>query len=250
MIRALRSEWIKIRTTTGNLVLAGLAIGIPLLISTLTAIFGDFEFSDNREIYDVVLGPAFITVFLAGVLGVLCIGQEYRHSTIRTTFSAMPRRSTVYLAKVILTAVMGVVLGAVAIAASFVVTKIIFSTKDITMSMTEPGENLTATVGFLALCGLFSLAGFGVGAIIRQPAGAIPLLLLWPFVVEGLVGGLLGLVIDGVSKYMPFQAGFTLSSTGFNDPNFFSRLPAGLYFGAWVAALVGIGWILVERRDA
>jgi ABC-2 type transport system permease protein len=253
MMWAFNSEWIKIRTARANLVLAAIAVGLPLIIGSLIAVFGNFDNGEgpNDTFGNTVLGPASITVLLCGVLGVLCIGQEYRHSTIRTTFVAMPRRSVVLIAKTALTAVMGAGLGLLGLLLNSLTTSIIFKVRDITAPILQPGDNVTASIGLIVFCALFALWGLGLGAIIRQPAGAIPTLLLWPLLVENLIGGLLSLWTDKALKFLPFRTGFRLIVTGEDFGSYtFGRLGSGLYFGIWAVALVAFGCFLVSRRDA
>lgn len=253
MIDAIRSEWIKLRTARSNLVLAALGIGIPLVIATLAAALGDFGGADGRDTFQgTVLLPAYLCVFLSGVVGVLSIASEYRHNTIRVTFTSEARRSRVLGAKVIVATLFGTGMGLVAQLLCFGVAKAILSSKDIALAFDHPGENLSGFLGQIALCGLFTLAGFGIGAILRQPAGAIPFLLLWPLIGESvilrLVFGLAG--AEGAAKWFPFIEGLRLPVTGDAGSDVLGRVSAGLYFGGVVLVLVGIGWSLVERRDA
>lgn len=253
MIPAVRSEWIKLRTARANLVLAVLAIVFPLVVTGLIASLGDFGSTDGADTFAAtVLGPTFLCVFLSGVIGVLGIGQEYRHNTIRVTFTADPRRSRVLTAKVLVTLCFGMGMGLVAQLLCFAVAKAIFSARDVALGFGHPGVNTTAFIGQVVLCGLFTLAGFGFGAILRQPAGAIPLLLLWPLIGEGFILGIAinAIGIDWLTKWLPFNAGLNLGSNGADGVDSLSRLGAALWFGGWVAAIVGLGWLLVERRDA
>jgi ABC-2 type transport system permease protein len=251
MINAIRSEWIKLRSARSNIVLVCLAIGLPLVISTLISIFADMGDSDSVDVMAaLVLGPCFICVIMAGVIGVLGIGQEYRHNTIRVTFTGEPRRSRVLAAKVIVTTVFGLGIGLLTQALCLAVSKTIFSVRDIEVAFFDAGVNATAFIGQVLLCGLFTLAGFGLGAILRQPAGAIPILVVFPLVVEPILSGLLGLIADNAGKWLPFQQGIRLAVNAETGSEVFSRLYAGLYFGGFVAVLVAIGWVLVEGRDA
>jgi ABC-type transport system involved in multi-copper enzyme maturation permease subunit len=253
MKNAIHSEWIKLRTARSNLVLAGLAIGIPLVITLLIATFGNFESSDGLDTFAAtVLVPSYLCVFLSGVVGVLGIGQEYRHNTIRVTFTVEARRSRVLAAKVVVTTLFGAGIGLVSQLVGFGVAKAILSSRDVRLGFSHPGVNLTAFIGQVVLCGLFTLAGFGIGAILRQPAGAIPLLLLWPLIGEGTILQIIFALVgaEGMVKWLPFSEGLTLGLNDSNGNDMMSRLGAGLYFGAWVAVIVGLGWYLVERRDA
>ncbi len=252
MINAIHSEWIKLRSARSNIVLICLAVGLPLLLSGLISAFGDFESTAGSDLFaNLVLGPNFLCVFLAGVIGVLGIGQEYRHNTIRVTFTGEPRRSRVLTAKLVVTTLFGLGVGLFSELACFGVVKVILSARDVgPLSLTDPGGNLAAFVGQVVLCGLFTVAGFGLGAILRQPAGAIPVILVWPLILEPLVGQLFSLIRDGSAKWMPFNEGFSMAATGDRSVETFSRVVGGLYFAGFVAVLVAIGWLLVERRDA
>jgi ABC-type transport system involved in multi-copper enzyme maturation permease subunit len=252
MINAIRSEWIKLRTARSNLVLGGLAILVPLLICLPIAIFGNFEDSSGTDTFGAaVLAPTYLCVFLSGVIGVLGIGQEYRHNTIRVTFTNEARRSRVLAAKVVVTTLFGLGMGLVAQLLCFGLAKAIFLGRDIELGFGHPSENLAGFVGQVVLCGLFTLAGFGFGAVLRQPAGAIPLLLLWPLIIENVVLQLLLFAVgaEGATKWLPFNAGLSLPVTG-DRGEALSRLAAGCYFGGFVALVCGFGWLLVLRRDA
>ncbi|MEZ5255530.1 MAG: ABC transporter permease [Ilumatobacteraceae bacterium] len=182
MIDAIRSEWIKLRTARANLVLVGLALALPLVIAVPVALFADFGNSDGSDTFNAtVLGPTYLCVFLSGVIGVLGIGQEYRHNTIRVTFTNDASRSRVMAAKLVVTTLFGVAMGLISQLICFAAAKVILGARDGDRLRTS-GENLSAFVGQVVLCGLFTLAGFGLGSMLRQ--GAIPTLLLWPLIGE------------------------------------------------------------------
>jgi hypothetical protein len=109
----------------------------------------------------------------------------------------------------------------------------------------NPHENLAGFAGQIVLCGLFSVLGFGLGAAVRQPAIAIPVIFVAPIVVEPIIGGFWRYGV----RWLPFQAGLRLPLTG-EQNDFFGRVASGLYFGAWVTLVVIVGWVLVQRRDA
>lgn len=247
MINALRSEWIKLRTARSNFALMCIAVVGSVALSVLTATFADFEFSDGLDTFGAtVLAPSYMCVFLAGVVGVLGIGQEYRHNTIRVTFAAEPRRGRVLAAKIVVTTIFGLLIGLVTQTLCYLAASLVLGVRDVAIGITDPGENLAGFVGQVALCGLFTLLGFGLGAILRQPAGAIPLLLLWPLIGESIIGG----IFPKVGKWLPFRNGLRLPLTGDVGDDVLDRLNAGLYFGGFVILVVAVGWLLVERRDA
>ncbi|MEZ5215696.1 MAG: hypothetical protein R2715_03655 [Ilumatobacteraceae bacterium] len=157
-------------------------------------------------------------------------------------------------AKLVVTTLFGVAMGLISQLICFAAAKVILGARDVAIGFGHPGENLSAFVGQVVLCGLFTLAGFGLGSMLRQPAGAIPTLLLWPLIGEGVIGSLVIVSIWGTDsrafKWLPFTAGLSLPSIGDRGTQALSRVGAGIYFGVFVSILVAIGWYLVERRDA
>lgn len=251
VVDAIRSEWIKLRSARANIVVILCAMGSPLVISVLSAVFGDYEFTSPSDIFtSIVLGPTYICAFMAGVLGVLGIGQEYRHSTIRVTFAAQPRRSVVLTAKCIVNGLFGLYIGLVTPVVCFGVSGLILKARNIDVSLVDPRVNLIALVGQGLFAGLMTLMGFGIGCLLRQPSGAIPLLLLWPLVGEGILSGLLELISHNSWKWLPFRAGFRLGIAQDVEGELLSRPVAGVYFLAWTVAVVAFGWWAAERRDA
>ena len=106
----LRSEWLKWRTVRMHWLLLGIAIGLPVVVSVLTAIFrGSDEMVSRGSIYELVLGTSMLTAILAGVTSAVVTSGEYGHLTIRPTFAAMPRRGVVLAAKAGLTVVIALV---------------------------------------------------------------------------------------------------------------------------------------------
>ncbi len=250
---AVRSEWIKLRTVRANVVIALVGVLVPLGFTILIASTGSFGPRDGQETFAAtVLIPGYLCVFLAGVVGVLGIAQEYRHSTIRVTFTVDARRSRVLAAKVIVSTLFGAGIGLVAGVACYGAARLIFAIRHVAMSLTSPGENLSAFVGQIVLCALFTLAGFGLGAIFRQPAAAIPVLFLWPLIGEQAIMRMVLFVLgaEDKAKWLPFQAGLSLPVTGLDRSDDLSRVSAGLWFAVFVVVLVALGWLLVERRDA
>ena len=248
MIGSIRSEWIKFRTVRANVILIAITVAAPLLLSILIASIASFDtLGDPRDAFGTsVVAPSMIAVYLCGVLGVLGIGQEYRHNTIRVTFAGQPRRSRVLAAKAIVYGLFGLFVGILTPTLCLIASSIIVRGRHLAYS--AHGASL---VGLAVFCLCTSLLGFGLGSIMRQPAGAIPLFLIWPLIVEGIVAAIFNSVNKSLVKWLPFQSAQKLVDFGrFESVPHFSRVVSGLYFGGWTVVVVAIGWWLVERRDA
>ena len=113
-------------------------------------------------------------------------------------------------------------------------------------------DGIVATLlSVLALAVIVSIFGFGLGLVIRNSPVTITVLLLWPLLIESLIGLVLSLIgWNGANKWLPYQA--AISAVG-NDGDFDDILgrPWGLvYFAAVSLTIVGIGVVLDQRRDA
>ena len=95
-----------------------------------------------------------------------------------------------------------------------------------------------------------ALMGFGFCCILRQPAAAIPIFLVWALVAEGIVGAILDQISEDAHKWLPFQAGFRIAVSDVESTDALSRPAAIVYFSLWTAAVVAVGWWMAQRRDA
>src|ERR1700691_1138204 len=111
MINAIRAELLKMRTMPGIWVSFGLAF--PLTALLVWAVFASaggtpghtYDFVHTLNERRQLLGAGYNGImFLAPVLGVICITSEYRHKTITSTLVLTPRRERVLGAKVVVTA--------------------------------------------------------------------------------------------------------------------------------------------------
>jgi ABC-2 type transport system permease protein len=242
---AIRSEWIKLRTARSNLVLLSLAILLPIGLTLLLALTVSASDVTRSDLFDITLAGATIGRFLVAVLGVLVIGQEFRHNTIRVTFTAEPRRLRVMLAKIVTVAITALVVGAMCVFASYALGKAIFSARDLHFD-TPTGTQARSLAGTVILYILYALCGLGLGAIIRATAGAITLIIVWPIVVEPIVFAL----VDPIKKWLPFSAGDQLVNTGNGREEGLSPWAGGSLFAAFVLLVLVVGTVLVARRDA
>lgn len=172
------------------------------------------------------------------VVAALTVTGEYRTRMIATTFLATPARSVVLGAKAVVAAVFCAVAAAVMVIGSLLVAR----------------EPLAArTVAAIALyAALAAVLGVGVGALLRHSAGAVSVLLLWPLLVETLVGNLPGRG-QQIGPYLPFANMFRFLDVQWLFPGYAWHWgPVGslAYFTALVAVVFGAAVIVVNRRDA
>ena len=141
------------------------------------------------------------------VLASMTVTGEYRSGMIRTTFLATPNRTLVLVAKAVVAALFSGVCAAVMVIGAVVVARLV--AKPLVgsqLSLTEPA--IWRMVGAIALyAALAAVLGVGVGALLRVAAGAVAVLLLWPLVVEPMLGNLPSVGTE-VGPYLPFANAF------------------------------------------
>lgn len=250
MINAVRSEWIKMRTVRMNWVLVIIAIAFPLVVSTLTAALANDL--DARDLLEVVQGTSVVTAMLLGVVGASTITGEFGFGTIRPTFAAVPKRMVVVAAKAFVTVVVAMVTEAAVVLLCLVVSSSVATSRDFDIDLGDVPNANPAILGIVLFAAIVSLLGLGLGLLIRSTPAAVAILILWPLVAEGIVGGVLTAAgIDQAGKWMPYNAGITMGLLDSQrGDETLSRVSAGLYFFA-VTSLIGIlGSMLTNRRDA
>jgi ABC-2 type transport system permease protein len=250
--RVLHSEWTKLHSLRSSritlLVAVGLVIGFGLLIPFVSV--SNWEPNTSTADYDAVsrsLGGIFLAQLAFGVLGVLLVTGEYSTGMIRATFAAVPKRLPVLWGKLGVFLAASLVLGTLACVIAFVGGQAIFASKHVDASFGDPGV-LRAVLGaglFLAGIGAF---GVGLGALIRNSAGAIATLTGLLFVAPVIVSALPQSWADKIGPYLPANAGTAII---FTSPSPDSLLPwtgLGVLCG-WVAVAVALAAVMLMRRD-
>ena len=155
-----------------------LAVALAAVVASQQA--GDWDGMTAAQRADIdptassLIGVLFTTVIL-GSLAVRSVTSEYSTGMIRLTFSAMPHRRRVILAKAAIVA--GLALGS-ALAANlvaFLVGQGILSSVDASTTLGAPGVARSIVFGALAVTAT-AILGVGLGAILRRTAAATTLL--------------------------------------------------------------------------
>jgi ABC-type transport system involved in multi-copper enzyme maturation permease subunit len=232
-----------------------------------------------------VLIPFFeLGQLIIAVIGAMAITSEYSTGMIRTSLTAMPRRGTVYLGKLIvltsLTLVVSLVtsfiayfVGQAALSGSGVASSLFHSTTiPANVNMSPPtggpgngppsytfvgtdvitsGHVLTAVVGSALFVTVVALIAFGLGAIIRHTAGAITSAIGLMFVLSIIIQILPDNWRWDIMRFFPDAAGRVISVTvGPDNAHLWSAWPQFLVTVIWAVVLVGVGGYLFRKRDA
>lgn len=275
MIALVRSELLKYRSTR---LFWGMLVGMFLTGAAFAAINAAFTLygsmpvgGENVELRTMVpdgtlvrqtyTGGIQLGYLLALVIGVLSIGQEFRHKTASGTFLAAPRRGRVVTAKVISLIVIGALNGVVHLIGAMVGGGVLLTLNDVPLFPGPAGLLRTLALALLVL-GLWALIGLGIGVLIPNQIAAILVAVAVAWIVEPLLGFGLSLVDGGeaVARFFPSQATTaTLDTFGGMDPAAAEQMGASSdQLVWWVGALVllayalvmtAIGTWLTRRRD-
>jgi len=280
----IRSEFTKLRSVRSTY----WTIAAMVIVSVGFAAIAGFAIANNlhsnpankagMDATQASLGGFFeLGQLIIAVLGALTITSEYSTGMIRTSLTAMPRRGTVYAAKLLVFTTVALVIslitsfiaffvGQAAMSGSGVSASLLHSitipanafqngpSSNVTFSGTiviSPGTVLTAIIGTALFVTAAALIAFGLGTIIRHSAGAITAAIGLLFVLPIIVQLLPDTWRWDIVRFFPDAAGRVLSVTvGQQNPHLWSAWPQFGVTLVYAAVLVGIGAYLFRRRDA
>ena len=227
--RSIRTTWITsfflIASVAGFAYLTTLATGDPEVDALpLTDLIGQ----------SIAVNP--IALVLLASLGAMAFGHEYRYGTIRLTLTAFPRRTGVFLAKLVMTVLLTLGVLAVAAAVAYGVLVLVQADTGGGLSWTDLAWQ-TAVFG-MTLSGL----AFCLTVITRNhPLGIIGPLLL--SILESVLIAILGERFRWLPEVLPL----TSMQSWFYGEDVARSMAV---WSAWMLGLLVFGFVLLKRRDA
>jgi ABC-2 type transport system permease protein len=234
MVRLIRAEFLKLRTTQVWfwLLLAAVAIAALLVIAPLA--HDDVRTTDDVAGMFTSSATTYIAVF---VLGVLSVTTEFRYQTITPTVLATPSRWALITAKMIAYAVVGAAYAAICLLVQLAIALPWLSSKGVHVSLGS--DHLPRALGgVFAVVALFGIVGLGAGALLRNQVVAVTVGVIFLLVLQNLL-----LIIPVVKHAFAFMPGggvaAILTITGDRTVNDVQLLsPAG-------GVIVLLGWAFV-----
>jgi hypothetical protein len=198
VLRLIRAEFLKLRTTQVWfwLLLATIAVGALLAVAVIAPNGGIRSERKVPDLFAAFAGsPAYILVFVLGVLGVT---TEFRYQTITPTVLQTPSRWQIVSAKMVTYAITGAVYAACALLAEAAVGVPWLATKNLPVHLSD-GHVQHAIIGTFAVIALFGIVGLGVGALLRNQIVAVVVGIVFLVVLENVL-----LAIPVVKKAWPY----------------------------------------------
>lgn len=259
MTGALRSEWLKIRTTSVLWVLTLIALvlnGLLLLVIFLSHDNGGGGGAYVSPGYTVphtaqqlrnLVGSGFQGYLLALLLGVLIVTVEFRHKTITTSFLVTPHRPRIVAAKLVLAAVLGAVLAVIMLVATVLGGGLTLAARG--GSFTAMAHQIPSVApGMLLVFALFAILGVGVGSVLTNQVAAIVVCLGWFVILEGILVA----IVHSAERWVPTGAAIAAANltrgrgTEFGLFTWWQGALLMLGYGLFFAAA---GSFILTRRD-
>ncbi|THV27539.1 ABC transporter permease [Glycomyces paridis] len=257
MLDALRYEWTRLTTLRSTYWLTGIGVLCALAIPVIAGFAAGGDPID-AEITAIMLnggaafGIPFLAVFMA-IIGIFATGHEYRHGTIQPTLTALPQRSRLIMAKLLVVAVVTVVVTLVSMALNALAIAIFWG--EVPGLFEDPLAS--ALLGYLVYTLVYTLVGLGLGLLFRGVPSALVVIFLMPLIIENIILGLSFLPMADwlvpVVKFLPFSSGARLLAIEpmvIPDYDLFGRWGSGGVFAVFAALIVTAAWILFKKRDA
>ncbi|WP_067702387.1 ABC transporter permease [Nocardia jejuensis] len=249
----LAAERIKLTSTRSPWWCSAIVVALALGMSVLIAATSRSGKTNNTDIPDFDISTAVVSVSGFGVLvlmimATLSVTSEYRFGIIRTTFLATPQRTKVIGIKTGLLAVYAAVLTAVLSVVAYLISRAIYGA--------APGLELSGEAAWRALFGvpiyalLCVMFAIGIGVLLRQSAAAISVIVLWPLVLESLLGAF-GSFGRNVAPFLPFQNANRFFTQRDSSANWhWGPWGSLVYFAVIVLIIFGAALVTLNKRDA
>ncbi|MEU1120563.1 MULTISPECIES: ABC transporter permease [unclassified Streptomyces] len=255
------AEWLKmrsLRSTGWSLLVAALAVvGINVGTAYDTYHYWTDEGPAGRARYirdGIPLQEAFtansslVLVLAAGAVGALFLVAEFRTGLIRTTFAAVPARRPLMAAKVLVTAAVMTVFGAVVAGGSFWLTQAILANRDVGVPIGHPGA-WSLVVASALLAPVSALVGMALAALLRQSGTTLVTLFVLMLLLPVALSDDRHLTAV-VGHAMPYKAWLFFAEPGGPDVLYpWTSTGAWLVLAVWPVAAAAVTVFGVDRRD-
>lgn len=253
--RSAHAEWLKLQTIRST---PAILVSACLITAGFAALIADGNTIRPGPRFDPVsmcMSGLIFGQYLFAVFGALAMTGEYGTATIRTTLAAVPRRVGLLTGKAIAAAVIAGAAALVVVASSLALCEAFFFHHAPRAALTSAPDLRALSESALILV-IASLAGLGVGALVRNTAAALIVLAVLFFLALPLVSQLpAGVVRTWAGWLLPWistawatrAAPMTHYAVVHHAPGPYSGLAA---FAAEAGLLLAAAAFTLTRRDA
>jgi ABC-2 type transport system permease protein len=240
----IRSEFRKLTSVRGPWLL--LAAGPLIVVAGITGLVASGGDVHDPATARRALAHAGLAAIITLIFGIVAVAGEYRHGSISDTFLSCPGRRRVITAKLAVYGLVGAAAGLVSSAVALGVTAAWWAAKGGSLRLSGTDTWLTLAGG-LAACCAFAVIGVGLGALVRNLAGAVALALAWIALIEGIAGQLVG---SGLARWLPYYASEALDRSNIGGAaRLLPQWGGGLVLLGYAAVFAGAAVVTTLRRD-
>ncbi|WP_085528425.1 ABC transporter permease subunit [Kocuria massiliensis] len=264
----LRSESLKFRTLVSSWVMLAITIVLMAGFSALTAaqartvkkaLDDAIQNGKQPDPYLMQVGnPAdvarqavdsgyiFAYIILAS-MAVVFIASEFANKSVISTLTSTPRRGMVYVAKTVQITIVAIIAAIISGVLAWLMAQLVLSPVDLTFGLFEE-QTLMNIVGLIVVFVLTAWMGIGLGAIIRNNAGAIVILVVLLFILPLLLMPFQWEWVRDFQGYIPQQLSGILTNPfePQSDPKY---VEAGLWYALWAVVPLILGYFSFTQRD-
>ena len=260
--RVLNSEFIKFRTLLSTLILlastARVMVGFAALSAWGTGQFAEQAARDPEAAAAIAAqgGDIAVTIPTSGIafaqlilgsLGVLLMSSEFTTGMARSTFAAVPKRLSPFLAKLIVVMVSAFLLTAVSTFIAGLVSLPIVDNYDLKLDLSSSQSVKLLLVNSIYVAAVAAI-GMALGTIVRNSAGGIMSLVGLFFVAPIAFQLIPGDFFVEARKYLPGNTINPMTAVE-HVPDTLEVWQAALVLGAWVVVPVALAMVLLKKRD-
>jgi ABC-2 type transport system permease protein len=253
--RVVKSELLKIRTLRSTYYTMGITIAAMALIGVIICWSTANDWQNMRlhrqerfNPLDDSLAGFQLAQLAIGVFGVLLTASEYSTGMIRSTMAAVPKRLPVLWAKVGVAATVAFATMLPSALFAFFVSQRFLTRWHIQTTWSTPGVPRTV-IGVALYLTVVVVIGVGLGAILRNVAGAIATLVGVLLVLPVIASALPTTWADRINKFLPSNAGQALLGMQ-TDSTTLAPWTGFFVFVGYAVVTVGIAAVLLRRKDA
>ena len=252
MIRAIRSEYRKLTSTSGRWILLLILVGyVGFTAALLAGLFGALGEQlagtqgapqlDSESLPPIIYSTTTAIGYVFPlILGVLVVTSEFRHQTLTPTFLATPRRWRVLAAKLVVLFGAGAVYGVAGVLGSVGLGAPILALTGNDAAI-DSGETWLLLARIVIAMAIWAVVGAGIGALIPNQIAAIVVVLAFTQFVEPILrfaASIWAWTAD-VGKFLPGAASDALVGASFYTT--LSPAAATATLEWWQGGLVLIG---------
>lgn len=242
MTHQVRSELLKLRTTSTTAVLLLAAAGLTLLAVALEGLPPGItelrQEATQRDMFSAVTSAVLFATFA----GVIAVTSEFRYGTIRPTLLIEPNRRMVLWAKLAVAAMTGVAFAVVCEGVAFGAGMALLAVRGADMALSDT-HALTFVIGTIGAGALSAMLGVAVGMLIRNQAGAIVAVVAYSIAVDATLFA----SVPAAGRWLPGKAGDAL--VGLPKDHLLAPATGALVLLAWTLVFVVAATLRGDRTD-